>query len=464
MNSESVITQEDAEEYTQALGQNLGGSYRQILLGKKLGVPQALGLTVEEWVTQRLGGYVRLTVEDRRAASMELTSEGLSQREAAEVLGVSPMTIGRDLSTVTNVTEDPDADSLDTVTNVTEVNPDLTIICGDALTELRKLPDAFVQCCVTSPPYWGLRDYGTAKWKGGSIDCDHVANPNCTKEFGNPEFNEDRPSREATKTAGYYFADVCGKCGAARVDEQLGLEATPEEYVGNMAEVFREVRRVLRDDGTLWLALGDCYVRNNQNREIPRSGLKPKDLCGIPWRLALALQADGYYLRSEIIWAKSNPVPESVTDRPTKSHETIFLLTKSPQYYYDAEAIREVAGEIRSNRIIGKRNQDGTFRNDVGNMVRDTGFRNKRSVWTIATQPYSGAHFATFPEELPKLCILAGSNPGDTVLDPFAGSGTTGKVALELSRSATLIELNQQYIKLINERCMQPQLASANRA
>lgn len=301
----------------------------------------------------------------------------------------------------------------------------LTVINGDAMTELGKLPISSVQCCVTSPPYWGLRDYGIAG--------------------------------------------------------QLGMEETPEEWVAKMVEIFREVKRVLRDDGTLWLNLGDSYANDTKwggqtsgkhvkylhgqslTRAKKTSGLKSKDLVGIPWRVAFALQAAGWYLRSDIIWHKPNPMPESVTDRPTKSHEYIFLLTKSERYYYSAEAIREpVESDKGNNRTFRNGgvytnnrsfdNSSGYEKETTGNTLDVSGFRNKRTVWTIATQPYAEAHFATFPEELPKLCILAGSKVGDTVLDPFAGSGTTLRVALELGRKAMGIELSPEYCKLIEQR------------
>lgn len=405
---------------------------------------------------------------------------------------------------------------------------------------LRQLPDQSVQCCVTSPPYWGLRDYG--------------------------------------------------------VNGQLGLEKTPEEYVNKLVDGFREVRRVLRDDGTLWLNLGDSYsgsgkgpagnlgavhdernlwkVNGGSNSGNIPEGLKPKDLVGIPWRVAFALQADGWYLRSDIIWAKPNPMPESVTDRPTKSHEYIFLLSKSARYFYDAEAIKEpLAYPEETRRPVGSKGAwqlDGREQRENGGGSSYEGYptlRNKRSVWTVTTQPYSEAHFATFPPDLIKPCIMAGSSvagkrcdcddliltptgigeiedpsmttgragmnrprrpdegrrpvtkreqrewakqlkssphleqmeaeagkesfahylrtddsgarpprpdllalwlgrgwlkpvtpcdcpveEADTVLDPFAGSGTTGMVALELGRKAILIELNPEYVKLIHDR------------
>jgi len=319
---------------------------------------------------------------------------------------------------------------------------------GDALEELKKLPSGSVHCCVTSPPYWGLRDYG--------------------------------------------------------VQGQIGLEKTPEEYVQRLLEVFREVKRVLRDDGTLWLNLGDSYAgsgrgmngdgfpgkipskkqQSNAGSNIdlhdkrvaagaigrfwvsPPPGLKQKDLVGIPWRIAFALQADGWYLRSDIIWNKPNPMPESVTDRPTKSHEYIFLLTKSSTYFYDQDAIREPFNypertynpdtsdhKTAELKQIGNRSTAGLHdgRTKYGNPSIG---RNKRSVWTMNTMPYPEAHFATFPPELPKTCIKAGCPKDGVVLDPFAGSGTTGWVARSLGRKAILIEINPRYGELIEERTM----------
>jgi DNA modification methylase len=298
------------------------------------------------------------------------------------------------------------------------------VICGDALAELRKLPDELVHCCVTSPPYWGLRDYG--------------------------------------------------------VDGQLGLEPTPEEYVANLVAAFREVRRVLRDDGTLWLNLGDCYngsggaggdynpggLKEGQPKYPGRniSSLKPKDLVGIPWRVAFALQADGWWLRSDIIWHKPNPMPESVTDRPTRAHEYIFLLSKSQQYYYDHEAIKEPAvgsttGPAASFRRHSSQrnhalcpNNTPTHRADRDDVRYDGPLRNKRSVWEVATKPFPEAHFATFPEQLIEPCILAGSPLGGVVLDPFSGSGTTAVVAKKLARRWIGIELNPEYAEMAQRR------------
>jgi len=359
---------------------------------------------------------------------------------------------------------------------------------GDCIAELGKLPDGYAQCCVTSPPYWGLRDYG--------------------------------------------------------IRGQLGLEQTPEEYVARMVAVFRAVRRVLRDDGTLWLNLGDSYAASTKgaggdgkqhtnagsvHRErawsIPPN-LKPKDLVGIPWRVAFALQADGWYLRSDIIWHKPNPMPESVTDRPTKAHEYVFLLSKSARYFYDADAVREASEQPNRMRAdeVGGASHVERGQHSKGGTFTGSQSRNRRSVWTVATQPYSGAHFATFPPKLIEPCIMAGTsergccaecgapmvrevdaehygrpaeklyggtlghNPtgkvpgsntrgcpdrnkrttgwhpscscdagtvGCIVIDPFLGSGTTGQVAEQLGRRWWGCELNPDYEPLIRERTAQ---------
>ncbi len=362
----------------------------------------------------------------------------------------------------------------------------LRIICGDALDKLRELPNESVQCCVTSPPYWGLRDYGTAEWEGGDSECDHKRYAVASNLWKSDASTRGGAHKAVGSPSNPYLRD-CGKCGAKRIDAQLGLEKTPEEYVERMVEIFREVRRVLRKDGTLWLNLGDSYAgsgkgawdRDDVQKEVyvpgvhgakiqnETPGLKPKDLVGIPWRVAFALQADGWWLRQDIIWAKPNPMPESVTDRCTKSHEYIFLLTKSARYFYDADAVQEPISEsyeadTRPHGVLRQRFypeskyvKSGMLeldRSEFPNGHRET-TRNKRSVWTVTTQPYPDAHFATYPPDLIKPCILAGSRVGDTVLDPFAGSGTTGMVSLELGRKAILIELNPKYVELIEQRC-----------
>jgi DNA modification methylase len=361
----------------------------------------------------------------------------------------------------------------------------LTIIQGDCREMLKTLPEASVQCCVTSPPYFGLRDYGVAG--------------------------------------------------------QIGLEPTPAEYVAAMVEVFREVWRVLRDDGTLWLNLGDSYAGSGKggnpdhgsSKQSTNSGsqsvgvlygkvgdtarqaavtnvtrktfygIKAKDLIGIPWMVAFALRDAGWYLRSEITWCKRAPMPESVTDRPTSATEKLFLLTKSPYYYYDADAIRNPPSEAMLKQVAEGYNgqatklfEDNGVQNasDVksriianarkrvdkqrGHSRRHAGFNdrwdgmtkeeqmacgsNMRNYWLLGPEPFTEAHFATFPSEIPRRCILAGTKPGDVVLDPFGGSGTTGMVALELARKAILIELNPEYAAMADQRCnVTPGLAIA---
>jgi DNA modification methylase len=295
--------------------------------------------------------------------------------------------------------------------------------CRDALATL---PAESVQTCVTSPPYFGLRDY--------------------------------------------------------QVAGQIGLEASPDCYVAEMVAVFREMRRVLRDDATVWLNLGDSYAGSGKGRggsfdaerpgwsltpgkrmergegrwgggDTPVAGLAGKQLIGIPWRVAFALQADGWWLRSDIIWAKPNPMPESVTDRPTRSHEYIFLLSKSAKYYYDAPAIAEPATSPSRKFGVGRR--DGPSFSQSPRMQEPGGERNKRDVWEIPTQPYAAAHFATFPPKLIEPCILAGCPVGGVVLDPFAGAGTTMLVAKKHGRKSIGIELNSDYCDLITQRLSQ---------
>lgn len=295
------------------------------------------------------------------------------------------------------------------------------VLVGDVREQLAKLPAASVQTCVTSPPYWGLRDYGMVG--------------------------------------------------------QLGVEQTPMAYVAAMVAVFDGVRRVLRDDGTLWVNLGDSHqnakgqargvdpkqpARRHGLRpnDVSIPGLKPKDLVGIPWMVAFALRDAGWYLRLDIVWSKPNPMPESVQDRPTKAHEYIFLLSKSKRYRYDADAIKEPHAtgdrpdkwEARTYDGKGPSTDDGRRNGNVRAYTMDPNGRNKRSVWTVATHPYPGAHFATYPEELIEPCVKAGSRIGDTVLDPFTGSGTTGAVALKHGRSFVGIELNPAYAEMARRR------------
>lgn len=313
------------------------------------------------------------------------------------------------------------------------VAPTWEIRQGDVMERLREMRDKSVHCVVTSPPYWGLRDYGTAKWEGGDPGCAHKGKYERTGGYGSP--------KQATNQGANFVALGDCLCGAIRIDSQLGLELTPEDYTTKMVQVFSEVRRVLRSDGTLWLNLGDSYSGSNGNGNAAQSnvgltsesftpfqnvtgqikGLKPKDLVGIPWIVAFALRADGWYLRSDIIWSKPNSMPESVTDRPTKSHEYVFLLSKSTRYYYDGDAIREPYNSSSISRydspmmgVAPTARQPG---GDVGRREREKGLRdpnplgrNARTVWTITTQPFSEAHFATFPERLVDRCISAGTS------------------------------------------------------
>jgi DNA modification methylase len=371
------------------------------------------------------------------------------------------------------------------------------VICADVLEGLAQIPNESVQCVVTSPPYWGLRDYGTASWEGGDATCDHAGTPRPRNDTtnGNDGGHFALGTRGSQPAKQYVepWREACGKCGARRIDQQIGLEPTPEAYVERLVEVFREIRRVLRPDGTVWLNLGDSYNSPGANNNGRNStglnsnpaadvdmkdirtrriqSLKPKDLVGIPWRVAFALQADGWWLRSDIIWAKPNPMPESVTDRPTKAHEYLFLLTKNARYFWDTDAVREpldtwreVNGEMvniaggQGNRRHGAEVGRPAVERLTGNMAEgerisvNPAGRNLRSVWNIATEPFPEAHFATFPKALVVPCVKAGSRPGDTVLDPFAGSGTVGVVALRLGRSFVGIELSPEYAEMARRR------------
>lgn len=351
---------------------------------------------------------------------------------------------------------------------------------GDALVVLKTFEDKCVHCIVTSPPYYGLRDYGTAVWVGGDNDCDHRGEAFRTKE----NINKNTGTGKDVKNKDNYqfYKSVCKKCGANRIDSQLGLEETSEEYIANLTEVFNECKRVLRDDGTLWVNIGDSYAgsggahkEHHKNPGISNSfkrngvphwgdigqpenylapkGMKPKDLIGIPWMLAFALRDSGWYLRSEIIWYKRNPMPESVKDRPTKSHEQIFLLSKNEKYFYDAEAIKELSIEPNDDR--GARKNIKRFPTDKINGIRNSGIyplANKRTVWDVTTKPYAEAHFATFPEDLIVDCIKAGCPEDGIVLDPFMGAGTTALVARKLHRNFIGIELNPAYVKLAEKR------------
>ena len=280
------------------------------------------------------------------------------------------------------------------------------IIQGDCLKSLRNLAPKSVNTCVTSPPYFGLRDYGTAEWEGGDEGCNHsyqVKTP-YNKDFNERWGNSPGQKKQESQRHEVTYKGVCKKCGAIRKDSQIGLEETPEEFVENLVKVFKEVKRVLRDDGTVWLNLGDSFFPNKQ-------------LGCIPFKVAIALQDDGWYLRQDIIWHKPNPMPESVRDRCTKSHEYIFLLSKSKKYYYDNEAIKEDAKNTGKEISLGEKSfskgqAKGKNVQESGNALNDTYTvkpkRNKRSVWTVTTKPFKGAHFAVFPMDLIEPCVLAG--------------------------------------------------------
>lgn len=428
---------------------------------------------------------------------------------------------------------------------------DVKVYVGDCRQVLQGLPEKSVQCVVTSPPYWGLRDYGTGSWEGGDPDCQHNVGTQIrqTKNIGSGH-EGNYPTGQRPGVDAY----TCKKCGATRVDHQIGLEQTPEDYVADMVDVFRELHRVLRDDGVCWLNIGDSYAPDHaQSRSstdhlnrsmnaglhsfIPGSratelrgtppGLKPKDLVGIPWMVAFALRADGWWLRSDTIWAKPDPMPESVTDRPTRSHEYLFLLTKSRSYFYDHDAIREEYAPDNRKKRVHDHSVDGSHSNHAG--MKDGkprwahSGRNKRSVWFVPTSSYEDAHFAVFPPKLIEPCIKAGTSEkgccrvcgapwvrvvervspepereggdgnwhkqqygraggfydatsvttdwvpscprtcpgfgrepvGCVVLDPFGGSGTTGRVSRSLGRRAVLIDLNPEYAELMRRGLQQ---------
>lgn len=336
----------------------------------------------------------------------------------------------------------------------------LTIHVGNCLEILRTLPDESVQTCVTSPPYFALRDYGTSSWFGGTPGCSHLHRDTHRNKTGK--------SHHSSSTTAPTLWHRCKHCGAVRETQELGLEADPEDFIANLVAVFDQVRRVLRPDGVLWLNIGDTYNSHGTARgkqpvskrktELPVNKslvkrLPPKSLLGIPWRVAFAMQSSGWILRQDLIWAKPNPMPESVRDRCTRAHEYVFMFTKKPNYYWNTQAAHEPATYAGKTRGASKRRYDPCNGASMERKVYDK--RNRRSVWHIrpATGRTAGKkHHATFPEELPRRCILAATREGDTVLDPFAGSGTTGIVAAKYGRHAILIELNPEYADLIRSR------------
>jgi DNA modification methylase len=341
---------------------------------------------------------------------------------------------------------------------------------GDVLQVLKTFPDESIDCCVTSPPYWGLRDYGTATWIGGDCNCDH-------KQYLGGHGDDSMKQVSSNGTQMYNYKDICKKCGAVRQDKQIGLEKTPEEYVQTMVVIFNEVKRVLKKEGTLWLNLGDSYCGSGSKGDLKDpehpegrnglsvalnnriEGMKPKDLVGIPWMTAFALRSAGWYLRQDIIWHKPNPMPESVTDRCTKSHEYIFLLSKSNKYYFDQilEPYTEPMNRWGGDELVANNESmwdEGTGQSTYRdrNMRPNPDGKNKRSVWTVNTRPYKEAHFATFPEELIIPMIKAGCPENGVVLDPFMGAGTTGLVCKKLNRNYVGIELNPKYIEIAEKR------------
>ena len=381
------------------------------------------------------------------------------------------------------------------------------ILQGDCIESLRKLPDNSINCCVTSPPYYGLRDYGTGTWVGGDPNCPHRR----INKYSENTITGHAQEELRGNVGDAIYKSVCKDCGAVREDKQVGLEETPEQYIERLVGIFREVRRVLTDDGVLWINIGDTYYGSGGGRGSdyhdgrtdvvqsgnkgfndmkyapvltkPRDDLKPKDLIGIPWMLAFALRADGWYLRQDIIWHKPNPMPESVKDRCTKSHEYVFLLSKSSKYYFDYEAIQEpaniqnpssnikfggekypdnVPNRIYSGNEYTPRTKNCQYDGQTPNTMhlnREMGLpdkayavRQKRDVWSINPAHYKEAHFATFPEELVKPMILAGCPKDGIVLDPFMGSGTVGAVAKKLYRNYVGCELNPEYVKMAEKR------------
>lgn len=348
----------------------------------------------------------------------------------------------------------------------------IEILQGNVFDKVKELKDNSIDCVVTSPPYWGLRDYGTGTWIGGDKNCSHFRESHQSERTSTGQ----KKSVLHGGIADSIYKNICKRCGAKRKDEQLGLEETYQEHIKNIVNLFKEIKPKLKDSATIWLNYGDSYattangrkakdVKNDDRAFVDKpfstiqGSIKPKDLVMIPNRIAIALQDDGWWIRSEIIWHKPNPMPESIKDRPTSSHEKIWLITKSKNYYYDHESIKEPvknSSKIRLNQNI--ENQKGSTRangcmKSNGNM-KAVGYekRNKRNVWTVSTKPCKEAHFATFPKDLIEPCIKAGCPEGGIVLDPFGGSGTTGIVAALNNRKSILIELNKNYIEIANKR------------
>tara|TARA_R100001510_G_C7646140_1_gene203457 strand:+ start:477 stop:1553 length:1077 start_codon:yes stop_codon:yes gene_type:complete len=351
--------------------------------------------------------------------------------------------------------------------------PPKTIIkIGNCKDVIQTMPENSVQSVITSPPYYGLRDYGTGKWIGGDPKCLHMRTTKIGKTVKTITGHQGMYD-QGSVVGDAIYKTTCPKCGAVRDDEQLGLEETPELYISSLVSVFAEVHRVLREDGTVWVNLGDSYYnyRPKGGQSMPKQTVsktaqdlpsynpkranklhnyKEKDLIGIPWKFAFAMREFGWYLRQDIIWHKPNPMPESVKDRCTKAHEYIFLFSKNKKYYFSNEEIKEPCKYPNDDR--GSRG-DARRGTNMNSMSGKNGLKkNKRSVWTVTTKPYKKAHFATYPIDLIEPCVLASCPPQRYILDPFAGAGTTGLVAKKNNRHSVLIELNPDYKKLIEER------------
>lgn len=347
------------------------------------------------------------------------------------------------------------------------------ILQGDALEKLKELPSKSVNCIMTSPPYWALRDYGTSNWEGGSVECDHKL----------PETEKDPKNPDANAHAFRFIRESCYKCGAKRIDLQLGLEPTFQEYINKLCDIFDECKRVLRKDGTCWVNLGDTYSNNSSYSSLGRQGfekiegminhkvIEEKSLCNIPARFSIEMQNRGWILRNVIIWHKPNCMPSSVTDRFTVDFEYLFFFVRSQKYWFETQYEPSIWFKKDKRALTGGSTKSGKSVTDEGNQYSinksgsfnqtSKGNRNKRAVWTITTKPFKEAHFATYPEELCETPIKAGCPKDGIVLDPFFGAGTTGLVALKQNKRFIGIELNPEYIEIAKKR-LKPYLEQTN--
>jgi len=332
------------------------------------------------------------------------------------------------------------------------------IIQGDALTKLKELPEKSINMCLTSPPYWALRDYGTSTWEGGNENCEHKI----------PEGEKDPKNEHNSSHNIRFIRETCYLCGAKRIDNQLGLESTFNEYIIKLCDIFDEVKRVLRDDGTCWVNLGDTYANNNPDKGgqhqpaqgVNRKGsamrgyvkdMQQKCLIGIPFRFAIEMVNRGWILRNTIIWHKNSCMPSSVKDRFTVDFEYIFFFSKRKKYYFEQQ-VEDTKAKVIEPRMIEEKREVYSVKNKDGQGVKRTMERNKRAVWTINPKPFKEAHFAVYPEELCETPIKAGCPELGIVLDPFSGAGTTGLVALKQNKKFIGIELNPEYIEIAKKR------------